>query len=150
VVDEIAYDCSSWVDKHPGGDSMIQSFGIRIARCSFGTSTIRKDMAEYGQALRIESRCQLIVIASSPSRSSIQNRHQFPIQDHHQVPPSPEHHLVQHYSPASSPSPIAALWHQRHLCHSRQPSTRPLLDLNIAFSPFVFAAMADWRIMLVC
>src|SRR4051794_33309757 len=27
VVEEIVYDCSSWADEHPGGESVIRSFG---------------------------------------------------------------------------------------------------------------------------
>jgi cytochrome b involved in lipid metabolism len=52
VVDEIAYDCSSWADEHPGGDSMIQSFGDQDCSWQFW-HLHNKDMAKYRQALRI-------------------------------------------------------------------------------------------------
>ena len=49
---EIVYDCSSWVDEHPGGSSVIWSFGGQDCSWQFWRFHT-KDMAKYGQALRI-------------------------------------------------------------------------------------------------
>lgn len=33
VIDEIVYDCTSFVDKHPGGNAVIKSFGGKDCSC---------------------------------------------------------------------------------------------------------------------
>ena len=53
VVDEVVYDCSTWVDEHPGGDSVIRSFGGQDCSWQFWRFHNNKDMANYGLALRI-------------------------------------------------------------------------------------------------
>ena len=34
VTDDVIYDCSSFVNKHPGGESVVQSFGGQNCSCS--------------------------------------------------------------------------------------------------------------------
>jgi cytochrome b involved in lipid metabolism len=53
VVDEVVYDCSTWADEHPGGDSVIRNFGGQDCSWQFWRFHNKKDMAKYGVALRI-------------------------------------------------------------------------------------------------
>ncbi|KAM5367866.1 hypothetical protein ACJZ2D_009777 [Fusarium nematophilum] len=53
VIDDIVYDCTIFVDKHPGGSRVLESF--RSSNCSwqFWRFHGKKDMMEFGRPLRI-------------------------------------------------------------------------------------------------
>jgi cytochrome b involved in lipid metabolism len=53
VVDNIVYDCSSFIDHHPGGEEVIRSFGGQECSWQFWRFHGKSEMERLGRGLRI-------------------------------------------------------------------------------------------------
>lgn len=53
VVDNIVYDCANFLQEHPGGEQVIKSFAGAECSWQFWRFHGRKEMDEFGRALRV-------------------------------------------------------------------------------------------------
>jgi cytochrome b involved in lipid metabolism len=52
VVDKIVYDCTNFLEEHPGGEQIIKSFGGAECSWQFWRFHGKKEMDEFGRPLR--------------------------------------------------------------------------------------------------
>ena len=53
VIDNIVYDCKYFLKEHPGGEQIIKSFGGAECSCQFWRFHGKKEMEDFGRALRV-------------------------------------------------------------------------------------------------
>jgi cytochrome b involved in lipid metabolism len=53
VIDNIVFDCTSFLKEHPGGEQIIKSFGGAECSWQFWRFHGKKEMKEFGRPLRV-------------------------------------------------------------------------------------------------
>jgi len=53
VIDDIVYDCTDFVDDHPGGETVIRSFGGRSCSWQFWRIHTTSHLRQYGLRMRV-------------------------------------------------------------------------------------------------
>jgi len=53
VVDKIVFDCTNFLQEHPGGEQIIKSFGGAECSWQFWRFHGKKEMEEFGRPLRV-------------------------------------------------------------------------------------------------
>lgn len=53
VVDDVVFNCSTFISNHPGGQQIIQSFAGAECSWQFWRFHGKKEMEEFGKALRV-------------------------------------------------------------------------------------------------